>query len=287
MARLHTAPLETLRHALMARRLTEQGAAQRTAQICRAEGLAQCLARALTPACEQAVVAQNLLPFLWRDGRLGGRRFRVLLSRQPIAILQSNLDAAAALHPDSPTLRDYRAPNWLIEAELAALQAAEEIITPHAYLAALFPRKARLLPWALPTAQKTEQEGASGPAIFFPGPTVARKGACELREAARRLDLEIAFSGRVLEGADFWSGVRARRLNPDEDGLNCAVVVQPAFVEDRPRALLRAVAAGVPLIVTDRCGLAERANAQTVPCGDVEALVAALRRVLSGKEGQT
>jgi hypothetical protein len=28
---------------------------------------------------------QNLLPFLWRDGHLGGRTFDVLMTRLPIA----------------------------------------------------------------------------------------------------------------------------------------------------------------------------------------------------------
>ena len=277
---VHTATLETLHHAFQARRLTEQGAAQRQAQLHRAEALARRLAKSLTPDCEQAVIAQNLLPFLWRDGALGGRRFRVLLSRQPILTLQANLDAAALLHPNSATLRDFRASDWLADAERAALQAAEQIITPHTYLAALFPRKTCLLPWTLPDAQSR----ASGSAIFFPGPTVARKGAYELREAARRLDVEIRYSGRDLESENFWTGVRARRLTPDEDGMQGAVVVQPAFIEDRPRALLRAVAANVPVIATDRCGLLKRANVDIVPCGDIEALTTALRRVLSRSE---
>jgi hypothetical protein len=273
-AALRTAPLETLWGSLMARRLAQQGAARQQAQLRRAEALARRLAAALTPDCERACVAQSLLPYLWRDGHLGGRRFTVLLTRQPIATLQANLDAAAILHPDSPTLRDFRAPSWLAAAESEALQAAERLVTPHTYLASLVPHKTRLLPRALP---KTPRR-APGSAIVFPGPTVARKGAYELREAARRLDLEILLCGRDLEGAGFWDGVRTRRLQPFEDWLeHAAMVVQPAFIEDRPRHLLRAIAAGIPVVVTDRCGLSKQPGVQTVPCGDVAALVTALK----------
>jgi hypothetical protein len=275
-ARIQSAPLETLWGAWMARRLAHQGAAWQQAQLQRTEAVARRLAAVLMPDCERVCVAQSLLPYLWRDGHLGGRRFTVLLSRQPIATLQANLDAAASLHPQSGTLCDFRAPGWLVEAEAEALRAAERVVTPHVYLAGLadlLPQQAKLLPWTLPATERV----ARGTPIIFPGPTVARKGAYELREAARRLDLEIVLLGRELEGAGFWDGVRSRRLRPDEDWLpGAGLVVQPAFVEDRPRALLRAIAAGIPVIATDRCGLGDRPGVTTVPCGDIEALMVAL-----------
>ena len=60
-----------------------------------------------------------------------------------------------------------------------------------------------LLDWDLPRgAQRTP-----GERIVFPGPTVARKGAYELRAAARQLGLTIVPLGSELEGPGFWEGV--------------------------------------------------------------------------------
>ena len=44
------------------------------------------------------------------------------------------------------------------------------------------------------------------PIPSFVGPTIARKGAYEVRDAARALDLEVVLLGSELEGAEFWSG---------------------------------------------------------------------------------
>jgi glycosyltransferase involved in cell wall biosynthesis len=63
-----------------------------------------------------------------------------------------------------------------------------------------------------------------------------------------------------------------------EDWLDGArVVVQPAFLEDQPRKLLRAIAEGVPVIATPACGVAHLPGVTTIPAGDVDALIAALR----------
>jgi len=56
--------------------------------------------------------------------------------------------------------------------------------------------------------------------------------------------------------------------------------VQPALVEERPRALLAAVAAGVSVIATPACGLAARDGVTLVPPGDPAALMEALSFVL-------
>ena len=123
--------------------------------------------------------------------------------------------------------------------------------------------------------------------IAFPGPTVARKGAYELREAARALDLEVVLLGSELEGPSFWDGVKTRKFDPARGGdrwlEQVAVVVQPAIAEDRPRHLLMALAAGVPVIATPACGLAAQPGLTIVPADDLGALIAALRASLSEK----
>jgi len=110
--------------------------------------------------------------------------------------------------------------------------------------------------------------------IAFPGPTAARKGAYEVREAARRLGLTVSLSGSELEGTDFWEGISTARPTPWLEG--CRAVVQPAIVEEQPRKLLQALAAGVPVIATEVCGLGGFEGVITIPAGDVDSLVTAI-----------
>jgi glycosyltransferase involved in cell wall biosynthesis len=114
--------------------------------------------------------------------------------------------------------------------------------------------------------------------VAFPGPTIARKGAYELREAAKALDLEIVLIGSELEGDGFWDGVRTRRADPANwlDGVSA--VVQPALLEDAPRKLLQALASGVPVVATPACGLPPQNGLTLVPVTDTAALIDIFRR---------
>ncbi|MBS0473357.1 MAG: VanW family protein [Proteobacteria bacterium] len=271
--RVADAALTTLWHAGRTRRAAE-GPAKRAAGLLRAEALARRAAQALTPDVTEVVIAQSLLPFLWRDGHLGGRRFSVLMTRLPMGMIEARLNAAAARHPERRTLADFRADAVLVAAERAALAAADAIVTPHAEIAALFGERAVRLDWAMPRAA-ARTDAVVPRRIAFPGPTIARKGAYELREAARALDLEVVLCGSDLEGADFWSGVRTRRAG--EDWLEgVAAVVQPALLEESPRKLLQALARGVPVIATAACGLAEQEGVTLVVAECAAALKSAL-----------
>jgi len=159
----------------------------------------------------------------------------------------------------------------LIAAEAEALAAADAIVTPHTDIARLFGERADLLEWQMPKATIRTLPVVSR-RIAFPGPTIARKGACELRETARALDLEVVLLGSKLEGADFWNGVRTLRPEPTNwlDGVAC--VVQPALLEDAPRRLLQALASGVPVIATRACGLRVQDGLVLVPENDEAAL---------------
>ena len=275
-ARVEAATLSTLQHSLIARRLAERGTRRLQAQLDGCQQLAAHLARALTPDVTHVVVAQSLLPFLWRDGHLGGRTFEVLMTRLPLHVLHARLDAAASRHPDRATLSEFRAPAWTIEAETAALRAAR-VITPHGEIAALFAGRVTLLQWQT-RAPRAASRDFSARVIAFPGPTAARKGAHEVRAAARALNLEVHLCGSELEGAAFWQGVTTRRGG---DWLqDVAAVVQPSLVEEQPRRLLQALAAGVPVIASASCGLTARAGLTLVPALDEAALIEALQNVL-------
>ncbi|MEO8025580.1 MAG: VanW family protein [Bryobacteraceae bacterium] len=245
----------TLRRSWASRRLAAQGAARQQALLAGAEALARAYGRALRPEMTSLVVAQSLLPFLWRDGHLGGREFTVVMTRLPISNLERTLDAAFARHPEYPTLIDFRAPAWLAAAESEALASARIIVTPHAAVADLFGGRATRLDWILPRVTVRPAAGAHSSAIGFPGPAVARRGAHLVRAAAKELGFRVVVTARSLEGDGFWDGI----CQPAESGSawlgQVQAVVLPAIVENQPRALLAAIAAGVPVIASRACGI--------------------------------
>ena len=282
-ARIHTATLQTFIRAWRSRRLAAQGAERQKALLSGAEKLARAYARNLKPEMDELVVAQNLLPFLWKMGVLGGRRVRVLMHQMPIAALEATLDRAAAAHRESHTLRDFRAEPWLREAETRALDEAAEIITPHAAIARLFPGKARLLPWATPANTRTAHRGPNNRPvrILFPASTLGRKGAFELRaaltELRRDFEFKLILGGRELEGVGFWADLPIESVH-EPNLADIDLVVLPTIVESQPRALLRALAAGVPVITTRESGLQDNCGAEFVEAIGMEELKEAIHR---------
>jgi hypothetical protein len=275
-SRVEAASMQAVARALAVRRLPMQGAARRTVELAAAERIAARLSRLLTADVDRVCVVQSLLPFLWREGHLAGREVNVLMTRLPMAELQDRLDRAWKAHPERGTLRDFRAPQWLLDAETEALDYAMSIVTPHSEVARLFASKAVRLDWRALASPPVSRSGPESRRIAFPGPTIARKGAYELRAAARALDLVICL-GAEFEGAGFWDGLRILPAQPEWLTGAVGAVVQPAIVEDRPRHLLAALAAGVPVIATAACGLPEQQLLTIIPESDPPALVRALR----------
>lgn len=262
------------------RKLAAQGAARQQNLLAMYEELAESYARRLSYDCLHVTVQQNLLPFLWRRGHLGGRTFDVLMTALPMAEIQSKLDSAAALHPESTTLGDFRADPSLIAAETEALKNARRIVTPHSAIASLFDERAVLIDWKLPAAKPTRSSTNDKPTIVFPASTVGRKGCYELREAIRDLDVKLITLGPFIESADFWRDFDLER--GATDWLERAdLVILPAFVEHKPRRLLAAAAAGVPVVATRECGIDGVYGVSVVDSGDVAGLAAAIRSALS------
>ncbi len=275
-ARVHEAPLAVLHRSLVSRRLAAQGAERQRALLRMDERLAATFERHLPALATHLVISQNLLPWLWQSGALGGRTFDVLMTRLPMAELERTLDAAATAHPQSPTLADFRAPSAIAAAETAALAAARHWITPHTGIAALAKDRAVTLPWKLPAPRAVRR----GTRLIFPASTLGRKGAWELRDALCDLKLPLTLCGPVLEGPNFWDGITTTRAG--EDWLeDAAAVVLPAWVEHQPRRLLLAAATGVPVIATTACGLAATPGVTTIPTGDTTALRDAIMSINS------
>ncbi len=268
-AHVHTFPLLTIWRALASRRLASQGAARQASAIRFRRRMARAYVKALSHLDEHVVLTQELLPYVWQLGALQGRSFDVLMTALPMQQLQRVLDDAHARHPQSPTLADFRAPAGLAELEMQALGQARKLVTPHTGVAALF-GNAVLLPWA-PTPCAPARAGGK---IVFPASTLGRKGAYELRAAARELGLTLTLMGPAIESPGFWDGVAVEHAR-DFDGA--AVLVLPAWIENRPARLLQALESGIPVIATSACGLPPQANLTIIAAGDVAALTEALR----------
>lgn len=236
--------------------------------------LADAYARHLSPDHTHLVVAQALLPHLWRAGALQGRSYDVLMDRLPIEALHAVLDQAAARHPESTTLGDFRAPEAIVRAEREALGAAAHLVTAHRAVAAHFPPgRVELVDWTPVPALPARHGGRS---ILFAGPALARKGAYAMREAMAGLDIELLLERNAEETPDFWAGLNVRRLAPCELPAELAGVVLPALLEHRPNTLLGALAAGLPVIATPACGLAPQAGLTLIAPDDPQNLRAAL-----------
>lgn len=265
--------LVTAERAYRSRKLASQGASRQLNLLSMAQKLAESYAAKLKYDSLHVVAQQNLLPYLWMGGHLGGRTFDVLMNALPMTELQKQLDHAKALHPESTTLGDFRADPKLVEAETVALKAARKIITPHSAIAALYPDKAELLSWKLPVREPRANLNGAKPKIVFPSSTVGRKGAYELREALRGLDVTLVTVGPSIEDADFWQGFDVEKRAPNNGWLDDAsMVVLPAFVEHKPRRLLEAAARKIPVIASDACGVSQVDGISVVNSGDLNAL---------------
>ncbi|MEP7038886.1 MAG: VanW family protein, partial [Acidobacteriota bacterium] len=134
-ARTKQSLFTTLERSYKSRKLAAQGAQRQKNLLAMYEKLAESYAKNLRYDVLHVVVQQNLLPFLWKSGVLGGRTFDVLMNSLPMREIQKRLDFAVSLHPESATLGDFRADANLLEAETEALQNADKIITPHTEIA--------------------------------------------------------------------------------------------------------------------------------------------------------
>ena len=134
----------------------------------------------------------------------------------------------------------------------------------------------RALPPALPAAD--------GPAVLAVGARVAHKGHAELASAAGLLPgLDIGVAG---DGPLTPPGLRYLGPRSDVSALLAAarVFVHPSVEEGFGQAVVEAMLAGVPVVVTDAGGLPEVVGdcGLVVPRGDPEALAGAITRALAG-----
>lgn len=270
----------TFERSYKSRKLAAQGAERQENLLKMYEKLAENYAKNLSYDVLHIVVQQNLLPFLWKSGALGGRTFDVLMNSLPMKEIQKRLDFAFSLHSESKTLADFRAGENLLEAESEALKNANKLITPHTETAELYGEKAELLDWQIPKTKEINKAKNEKFTIVFPASTVGRKGCYELREAIRGLDVKLITLGAIIEDADFWKDFDVE--NGAENWIEKAdLVVLPAFVEHKPRRILQAVANKIPVIVSKSCGVENIKKVTIIEDGNSEQLRLAIRNNLA------
>ena len=278
--KVNTETFKTFRRAFQMRNLPSQGGALQGTLLKFDKILAHAYSQKIQPEVTHLYVMQNLLPFLWENGALGGRTFDVFMTRLPVGILQQRLNDAFAKHTGSQTLNDFRVDDYLVKAEEEALKNARFIITPHTEIARLFPGKVILLDWEIPVRSINKNENGK---IFFPAAALGRKGAYKLRNVARELNLELIVSGRDLEAENFWQGIKTEKAD-SEWMKKASVVVLPSYIDHKPRKLLEAIAYGIPVITSNASGLGHVKGVISIPPGDEQALKQAIEKVCFPKE---
>lgn len=279
----------SLRRTLLLRRQGGEGGGRQAAVLQGDRWLAESYARRLEPRHTHLLVDQSLLVPLAQAGVLGGRSYDVLMQALPVGELQRRLDAAARHWPHAESLRDFRVGEAYCSAEVEALRRARRLVTPHADVArhlqvAFGGALVESIDWVMPrpASQRSGREPGVPPLVVFPASALARKGAHEMAEAVRRLGWRLLVLGTPSSDPRLWEGVDVSHAGYRDPAwlARADVVALPAFVEHSPQALLKAIAHGIPAVVSPECGLPSSLGVIEVAPGDVASLIAALRRAL-------
>lgn len=263
-----------------------EGSGRQAVRMQTSADLAQHYARSLKPEHTDLLIAQDLLVPLWRLGVLGGRSFDVWLTELPTSELQARLHAAAQAQPEELSLSDFRVPPQWEQDEWKALRAARRRLTTHADVASVLMAaglSVDRLPWITPAAPSPHQPvlkhaGQPTTTLTLAASALARKGAREVAAVARQLGARVLILGSPPSDEELWSGIDWRCVGYSSPWLEeTDVAVLPAYVEHQPRALLQALAAGVPVVASRACGLDPQAGWVEVEPGDIAALENAVR----------
>jgi hypothetical protein len=229
--------------------------------------IAKAAAKLIPIHCTHLVISQNLLPFIYDTGALGGRTYDVLMTRLPMEKLHERLDFAHVIHPESSTLNDFRATPRLLELENIALTKSRKIITAHAEIAAIFKHKVEKLSWQIPPIIKPT---VTGHKILFPAASLGRKGVYEICKLAKELQLSLTVTGGTTENDHIWNGVNVEKFDGNYDQIG--LILYPTYIEHQPRQVLKAISKGIPVITTTACGIESSSQVSVLPLNDFEQL---------------
>ena len=272
------------------RRAAGEGGGRQEASMRGQRDLARAFAKRLEPGHTHLVVDQGLLLPLAQVGALHGRTYDVLMHALPSLEVQRVLDSAAQRWPHAASLRDFRVTAADAEIEARALRAARRLVTPHAGVARHLRKTCSAtideIAWDMPArvpGRARPHAPSAPPVVVFPASALARKGALEMAEAMRSLRWRLLVLGTPSTDADLWRGIEVEHVGyRDLAWLDRAdIVALPAWIEHSPRALLLAVAHGLPVVATRCCGLPALSGIHEIDGGSVAQLTAALEQALA------
>jgi glycosyltransferase involved in cell wall biosynthesis len=158
-------------------------------------------------------------------------------------------------------------------------------LTPHAQVARYLRATVKgasveTIDWRLPRPSRVRHGRVpeSVPVVAFPASALARKGALEMAEAMRCLGWRLLVLGTPPNDPRMWHGIDVAYVAYRDPAwiARADVVVLPAHIEHSPRALLTAIAHGIPVVASAACGLPASLGAVEVPAGDAGGLIAVL-----------
>lgn len=241
------------------------------------EDLAKRLISRIPVESTHLVVSQNFLPFLQKYYAFAGRTYEVLMTRSSVDNIQTTLDAVYEKYPESQTLSDFRASIEFLKLENKALTSADRLITPHLKISQSF-SNVLLLDWKYPSV--TNFTTAKKNKILFAGSPLGRKGAYELRQLIKDLNIPITIVGKTLESPNFFDGLNVSFL-ASQSLQDVALVIYPAYIENRPKLILKAIASGIPVVISDACGITPDEQVYVFPTGDYMLMKNQVEQVLN------
>ncbi|MCB9251333.1 MAG: VanW family protein [Flavobacteriales bacterium] len=222
----------------------------------------------LLPESTHLVLSQNFLPFLFKNGTLGGRTYDVLMTRPPLENLQQTLDQAYLKYPSSRTLSDFRVSQEILDNDNLSLTGSESILTPHKQIADIFNNKSCQIDWVYPDMKRKYLKGRD---VLFPGSLLARKGAFEIKYLQKKYGFRLKVFGKATESPEFLNDFDFEHTGSDPFE-NIGLVIYPAYIENQPRILLKALANSIPVIASDACGLNKAEGLFTFESGNLAEL---------------
>lgn len=278
-ARLKRFPFTAFRRFLYSKWMKRRSASAQSylaTELKTAEWLALRYAEALPPDVNRLVVVQDFLPFLWLVGALKNRRYEVLLTRPPFAVIKEKIETAFG---NSKHASGFEVDERLVAAEAAALENAERVITPHEEFAKYF-ENVRIVEWEAPLVV-SPAEVRQPKAFLFPADLVAREGAHAALAVAEALEVPLLVAGSNAEGLAADSDLVVFVKRSEIPWHEIAAVVHPTLFASWPRLHLYAKTLGIPVVGTESIGLPEGEGVHFVPFGDEGELRRALERILA------
>ena len=202
------------------------------------------------------ILDQRLVPWLWQKGLLVDKKYSVFFRHLPMVEMQKRLNKRAEVFPQDQTLKDFRVPASVLDAEWSGLKSAQKLYTDHDELASLYERTVHFSPTRPPESTGPQSFLPQRPYLFFPGPSMGREGKHFVHRLIKQTHLSLCLLSADQQDAEFWKDVPVHFFEKDDLPWNqIAAVVHPTIFEGRNSLHRQAIARGIPVMGSKGLGL--------------------------------